>query len=53
MMIDLTGEVVGFEKRLSGIREKYGEDSVPYQICDETMRFLANRKAMERQAETD
>ena len=34
------GEIVGFQGRLDGLKERYGEDSEPYQICKETMQWL-------------
>ena len=34
------GEVVGFKRRLASLRERYGENSRPYQICKQTMEWL-------------
>jgi len=36
------GKIVGFQGRLEGLKERYGEDSEPYQICKETMEWLIN-----------
>lgn len=47
MMIDLTGEEVGFQKRLEDIGIRHGFDSEPYRICKETMLWLENRKAIQ------
>lgn len=40
MMVDLTGEAVGFEKRLSDIGERHGFDSRPYKVCYNTIEWL-------------
>ena len=40
MSVDLTGECVGFEKRLADIKERHGVDSHPYEICKQTMAWL-------------
>ena len=40
MMVDLSGEAVGFDKRLEAIKNHYGEDSSPYRICYETIKWL-------------
>jgi HD superfamily phosphodiesterase len=40
MMVDLSGEAVGFNKRLEAIKNHYGEDSNPYRICHETIEWL-------------
>lgn len=47
MTIDLTGQPVGFKKRLEDIKERHGEDSDAYRICKETMLWLENRKAID------
>jgi len=47
MMVDLSGEAVGFKARLDDIKERHGEDSEPYRICKETMLWLENRKAIQ------
>ena len=36
------GEVVGFQRRLDGLKERYGENSEPYQMCKETMEWLTD-----------
>ena len=36
------GEVVGFQGRLDSLKERYGEDSHPYQTCKETIEWLVN-----------
>ena len=40
MMVDLSGEVVGFDTRLEAIKNHYGEYSNPYKICHETIEWL-------------
>ena len=40
MMVDLTGECVGFEKRLSNIEVKHSFNSKPYRICSTTVNWL-------------
>lgn len=35
-----TGKDVGFETRLKGVKEKYGEDSLPYKIGKQTVDWL-------------
>lgn len=47
MMVDLSGNAVGFKARLDDIGERHGTDSKPYRICKETMTWLKNRKAIE------
>lgn len=34
------GEFVGFQGRLKGMKARYGENSEPYQICKETIKWL-------------
>ena len=45
--VDLTGEAVGFKKRLEDIGNRHGFDSEPYKKCSETVLWLENRKAIE------
>lgn len=40
MSVDLTGENVGFEKRLADIGERHGFGSHPYETCKQTMDWL-------------
>ena len=47
MMVDLSGEAVGFKARLEGIANRYGKDSEPYRVCKETIVWLENRKTIE------
>ncbi len=44
---DKAGEVVGFQGRLDGLKDRYGEDSKPYQTCKETMEWLINNMALD------
>ena len=46
MTVDLSGDAVGFEKRLENIGNRHGTDSEPYRKCKETMEWLENRKAI-------
>ena len=50
MSVDVNGELVGYEKRLRGIRERHGKNSVRYGKAKEVVRWLnesrqANEKA--------
>ena len=45
--VDLTGETVGFKKRLEDTGNRHGFDSEPYKKCKETILWLENRKAIE------
>ena len=47
LSVDLTGEAVGFKKRLEDIGNRHGFDSEPYKKCKETILWLENRKAIE------
>ena len=40
MMVDLTGECVGYEKRLEDMARTTGTSSEPYRICWETIEWL-------------
>lgn len=40
MMVDMSGEDVGFNRRLNGIAGHYGKNSEPYRICSETINWL-------------
>ena len=42
MSVDMSGEDVGFQKRLEDIKNRYGLDSEPYRICKETISWLTN-----------
>ena len=46
MMVDLSGNAVGFKARLDDIGKRHGIDSEPYRICKETMLWLENHKAI-------
>ena len=46
MMVDLSGNAVGFKTRLDDIGKRHGIDSEPYRICKETMLWLENRKVI-------
>ena len=46
MMIDLTGEEVGFEERLKGMEQECGLDSDAYRICKEIIDYLKNRESL-------
>ena len=46
MTVDLSGEAVGFKKRLDDIGKRHGTDSEPYRICKETMLWLENYKTL-------
>ena len=48
MMVDPSGEVVGFKKRIADIRERFGENSREYAVCSETTGFLIKKRANER-----
>ncbi len=37
---DKAGHIVGFEKRLEGIKSRYGENSHAYKVCSEQIQFL-------------
>ena len=47
MMVDLTGQPVGFKARLEDVGKRHGINSEPYRKCKETMLWLENRKAIE------
>ena len=47
MIVDLSGNAVGFKARLEDIENRHGIDSEPYRKCKETMLWLENRKAIE------
>lgn len=49
MMVDLTGEAVGYEKRLEGIAERHGKESRVYRRCYETIDWL-KKKGCERES---
>jgi len=44
MMVDLTGECVGYEKRLEGIARTSGTSSESYRICRETIDWLKSQR---------
>ncbi len=45
MMVDQTGEVVGFDKRLEDIAKRLGTESEAFEKCAETVRWLLQRNA--------
>lgn len=44
MMINLSGEDVGFYARLEDIKSRHGEDSIPYKNCVQLVNELINKK---------
>ena len=46
MKINKYGEVVGYEKRLSDIRSRYGSDSVQYNNALKIIDYLENRRRL-------
>lgn len=44
LSVDLTGENVGYDKRLEDIGKRHGYDSKPYKICKETIDWLKGRE---------
>ncbi len=44
MMVDLSGNAVGFKARLDEIEKKHGTESVPYRVCKETMFWLQSHR---------
>ena len=44
MSVDLSGENIGYERKLSEIEKQYGKGSEPYRICSETIRWLMESK---------
>ena len=40
LKVDLGGELVGYEKRLEGVAERHGIESIAYRICRENVEWL-------------
>lgn len=45
MHVDMSGENVGYEKRLEGVAARHGIDSQAYLICKENVHFLRKRSS--------
>lgn len=53
MHVDLTGEDVGYDKRLKGVAKRYGKSSHAYKVCAETIKWLEGQAVYMKATDED